>query len=194
MKTRAKNYILRQYLVSALWIGEESNILVTDTFCVLTSVVETRPSVSTLQWLAVQYTAFEMWWNTRKNQISAFGEKGGVHLNRRRRQFRRLLAAELCALAVVMLDTPFTEVVWRYWLLTPFASFPFTSPPVRQLVPPQIKWTTIVRDFFVARPFVGQGKSTECLKTYRNADINFSQNILFLISTSLKNNSATHNL
>ena len=34
-----------------------------------------------------------------------------VHLNRRGRQFRRLLAAEVCASAVVMLDTPCSEVV-----------------------------------------------------------------------------------
>jgi hypothetical protein len=33
------------------------------------------------------------------------------HLNRRGRQFSRLLAAELCASAVVMLDTPCSEVV-----------------------------------------------------------------------------------
>jgi len=38
---------------------------------------------------------------------------GRVHLNRRGRQFRRLLAADVCASAVVMLDTPCSEVVWR---------------------------------------------------------------------------------
>jgi hypothetical protein len=36
-----------------------------------------------------------------------------VHLNRPGRQFSRLLAAELCASSVVMLDTPCPEVVWR---------------------------------------------------------------------------------
>ena len=39
-----------------------------------------------------------------------------LHLNRRGgggRQFSRLLAAEVCASAVVMLDTPCSEVVWR---------------------------------------------------------------------------------
>jgi len=60
-------------------------------------------------------TAFEMWWHTRRNHISSFGETGRVHLNRPggRRQFSRLLAAEVCASAVVMLDTPCSEVVWR---------------------------------------------------------------------------------
>jgi hypothetical protein len=42
-----------------------------------------------------------------------FRRKGRVHLNRRGRQFSRLLAAEVCASAVVMLDTPCSEVVWR---------------------------------------------------------------------------------
>ena len=55
-----------------------------------------------------------------------FQRNGRVHLNRRGwgggGQFSRLLAAEVCASAVVMLDTPCSEVVWRYWLPTPFAS------------------------------------------------------------------------
>ena len=41
-----------------------------------------------------------------------------VHLNRQGRQFSRLLAAEVCASAVVMLDTPCSEVVCRV-LATP---------------------------------------------------------------------------
>jgi len=40
-----------------------------------------------------------------------FRRNGRVHLNRRGRQFSRLLAAEVRALALVMLDTPCTEVV-----------------------------------------------------------------------------------
>jgi len=42
-----------------------------------------------------------------------FRRKGRIHLNRRGRQFSRLLATDLCASAVVMLDTPCSEVVWR---------------------------------------------------------------------------------
>jgi hypothetical protein len=41
-----------------------------------------------------------------------FRRKGRVHLNQRGRQFSRLLAAEMCATAVVVLDTPCSEVVW----------------------------------------------------------------------------------
>jgi hypothetical protein len=40
-----------------------------------------------------------------------FRLNGRVHLNRWGRQFSRLLAAEVCASAVVMLDTPCSEVV-----------------------------------------------------------------------------------
>ena len=39
-----------------------------------------------------------------------FRRNGRVHLNRRGRQFSRLLADEVCASAVVMLDTPCSEV------------------------------------------------------------------------------------
>ena len=70
-----------------------------------------------------------------------FCRKGRVHLNLRGRQFSRLLVAELCASALVMLDTPRSEVVWEYWLPTPLASFPFTSPPVRHCVPSGFKST-----------------------------------------------------
>ena len=42
-----------------------------------------------------------------------FRRNGRVHLNRRGCQFGRLLAAEVCTSAVVMLDEPCSEVVWR---------------------------------------------------------------------------------
>jgi hypothetical protein len=41
-----------------------------------------------------------------------FWRNGRVHLNRQGRQFSRPLAAEVCASAVVMLDTQSSEVVW----------------------------------------------------------------------------------
>jgi len=50
---------------------------------------------------------------TRTETRFRFSAKRTVHLNRWRRQFSRLLAAEVCASAVVMLDTPSSEVVWR---------------------------------------------------------------------------------
>jgi len=59
-----------------------------------------------------------------------FRRNGRVHLNRQGRQFSRLLAAGLCASAVVMLDTTCSEVVWKeYWIPTPFASYLFLPLP-----------------------------------------------------------------
>jgi hypothetical protein len=72
-----------------------------------------------------------------------FRRNGRVHLNRQGRQFSRLLAAEVCASASVMLDTPRSEVVWEYWLPTPFASFPFASPPMRHRVPSCFNWNLL---------------------------------------------------
>jgi hypothetical protein len=46
------------------------------------------------------------------------------HLNRRGRQFSRLLAAEVCASAVVMLDTTCSEVVWRVLATNSIRQFP----------------------------------------------------------------------
>jgi len=42
-----------------------------------------------------------------------FRRNGPIYLNWQGRQFSRLLAAEECASAVVMLDTLCSEVVWR---------------------------------------------------------------------------------
>ena len=64
-----------------------------------------------------------------------FQRNGRLDLYRRRCQFSRLLAAEVCASAVVMLDRSRSDTVESCWLPTPFASFPFTSPPVRRRVP-----------------------------------------------------------
>jgi len=70
-----------------------------------------------------------------------FRQNGRVHLNQRGCQFSQLLAAEVCASVVVMLNTPSSEVAWEYWLPTPFTSFPFISPPMRHCVPSGFNWT-----------------------------------------------------
>jgi len=57
-----------------------------------------------------------------------FKRNGQVHLNRRGRQFSRLLAAEVCASAVVMLNTPCSEVVWRVLATHSIRHFPFHLP------------------------------------------------------------------
>ena len=53
---------------------------------------------------------------------------GRVHLNRLGRQFSRLLAAEVCASAVVMLDTPCSEVVWGVLATHSIRQFPLHFP------------------------------------------------------------------
>jgi hypothetical protein len=58
-----------------------------------------------------------------------FRRNGRVHLHWRGRQFSRLLAAELCASAVVMLDAPRSEVVWRVLATPSIRQFPLHSPP-----------------------------------------------------------------
>jgi hypothetical protein len=59
---------------------------------------------------------------------SVFRRNERVHLNRQRRQFSRLLAAEVCASAVVMLDTPRSEVVWRVLATHSIRQFPVHFP------------------------------------------------------------------
>ena len=57
-----------------------------------------------------------------------FRQNGLVHLNRRGRQFSRLLTAEVWASAVVMLDTPCSEVVWRVLATHSIRQFPLHFP------------------------------------------------------------------
>jgi hypothetical protein len=57
-----------------------------------------------------------------------FRWNGRVHLNWRGRQFSRLLAAEVCASAAVMLDTPCSEVVWRVLFTHHIHQFPLHFP------------------------------------------------------------------
>jgi len=57
-----------------------------------------------------------------------FRRNGRVRLNRQGRQFSRLLAAELCASAVVILDTLCSEVVWRVLATHSIRPFPLHFP------------------------------------------------------------------
>ena len=70
----------------------------------------------------------EMWWYTSQKPDFVFRRNGRVYLKRRGRQFSRLLAAEVCASAVVMLDTPCSEVVWRVPATHPILLFPLHFP------------------------------------------------------------------
>ena len=61
------------------------------------------------------------------------------------RQFSRLLPAELCASAVVMLDTACSEVFWRVLDTHCIRQFPPSLPlPVRQHVPSHFNWSLIL--------------------------------------------------
>ena len=53
-----------------------------------------------------------------------FRRNGRVHLNRQGRQFSRLLTAEVCATAIVMLDAPCSEVVWMVLATHSIRQFP----------------------------------------------------------------------
>jgi hypothetical protein len=57
-----------------------------------------------------------------------FRRRERVHLNRRGRQFSRLLAVEVCASAVIMLDTARSEVVWRVLATQSIRQFPLHFP------------------------------------------------------------------
>ena len=68
-------------------------------------------------------------------RTSPFNSAGG-------RQFSRIPAAEVCASAVVMLDTPCSEVVWRVLAIHSIRQLPLHIPPPRaSRVPWHCNWT-----------------------------------------------------
>ena len=89
-------------------------------------------------------TAVETSWN-----VMAHGQKPNfvfqrnerLNLNLRGRQFSRLMAAEVCASAVVMLDTPCSEVVWRVLATHSIRQFPLHFPSLRHRVPSHCNWS-----------------------------------------------------
>ena len=80
-----------------------------------------------------------------------FRRNGRVHINRRGRQFVLVLVAELCASAVVMLDTPCSEVVWSVLAIHSIRQFPLHFPsrasPCAVTFQRDSTWNEIV-DFF----------------------------------------------
>jgi len=70
----------------------------------------------------------------RAKRTSPFKSAGG-------RQFSRLLAAEVCASAVLMLDTPCSEVVWRVLATHCIRQFPLHFLSLRHRVPSHYNWS-----------------------------------------------------
>ena len=98
-----------------------------------------------------------------------FRQNGRVHLNRRGRQFSQILAAEVYASAVVMLDTPCSEVVWRVLATHSIRQFPLTSPPVRHCVPLHFNWSlTQIKEAAVSTGLVRKESKTKFKKRNRN--------------------------
>jgi len=81
-----------------------------------------------------------------------FRRNGRVHLNQRGRQFGRLLAAEVCAWAVVMLNKPCSGVVWRVLATHSIRQFPLHFPSLRHRVPSHFNWTLLSLEMDLASP------------------------------------------
>ena len=66
------------------------------------------------EFIAYSYHLLDCVWNVMAHAQKpdfVFRQNGRVHLNQRGRQFSQLLAAKVCASAIVMLDTPSSELV-----------------------------------------------------------------------------------
>ena len=127
--------------------------------------------------------------NVRKTDF-VFLRNGRVHLNRRGRHFSRLLAAEVCASALVMLIITCSEVAWRvlgYPLYSPVS--PFTSPPVRHRVPSHFSWTlqynitkhvthTHTLRLSTYRPAKWQNQHTDCIYSHHKDGLHYNKKMI----------------
>jgi len=93
-------------------------------------------------WSWVRFILYQKWeeasWNVMAHAHKPdflFRRNENVHLNRRGRHFRRLLAAEVCASSVVLLDKPCSELVWRVLATHSIHQFPLLSPPPARTSP-----------------------------------------------------------
>jgi len=86
--------------------------------------------LSTIRYAYLLFRSMQLWnvmAHAQKPDF-VFRRNGAVHLNRLGRQVSRLLAAEVCASAVVMLDTPCSEVEWRVLATHSIIQFPLHFP------------------------------------------------------------------
>jgi hypothetical protein len=93
-------------------------------------ILEMAPYISPKCQLT-HYVRLDCVWNVMAHAHKpdfVYRRNGRVHLNRRGRQFSRLLAAEVCASAIVMLNTPCSEVVWRVLATHSIRQFPLHFP------------------------------------------------------------------
>ena len=93
-------------------------------------------------------------WNAGSGQLKCDGTRAETRIclsAKRRspfksvggRQSSRLLSAEVCASAVVMLDTPCSEVVWRVLATHSICQFPLHFPSLRHRVPSHFSWSLL---------------------------------------------------
>ena len=93
--------------------------------------VSTRPKSSHNRKTRYTHGHVDCVWNVMAHAQKpdfVFRRNGRVHLNWQGSQFSRLLVAEVCASAVVMLDTHSFEVVWRVLATHSIRQFPLHFP------------------------------------------------------------------
>jgi hypothetical protein len=109
---------------------------------------------SSLSWANNQQVMVDCVWNVMAHAQKpdfVFRGNGRVHLNRRGRQFSRLLAGELCTSACRVCTARASQcsaVVWRLLVTHPTLVSPFTS-PVRLRVPSHFNWALLI---IITRP------------------------------------------
>ena len=104
-----------------------------------------------------------------------FPRNGRVHLNRWGRQFSRLLAAEVCASALVKLDAPCSEVAWStgYTLQSPVSpSLPLPCFTVCHQVPNEL-YHSYLRVTYTAHTWIVSLPSV-CQKISAGSDDSFA--------------------
>ena len=123
--TVMKRFYVRKYL--------DSNSVNVRNMCelYLKEPLTARPIAGCQRGASCDVCKLDCFWNVMAHAQKpdfVFRRNGRVHLNRQGLQFIRLLAAEVCASAVVMLDIQWSVVVWRVLATHSIRQFPLHIP------------------------------------------------------------------
>ena len=117
-----------------------------------------------------------------------FLRNGRVHLNRQGRQFSRLLAAEVCASAVVMLDTPCPKVVWRVLTTHSIRQFTLHFPTHASLCAITYQLDSTLAQYY----FTYRSKHASQYNTRIPVTVRYTQKIIFSVETKTLHSPIIH--
>jgi hypothetical protein len=130
-------------------------------------------------WNVVAHEQKKSYYVFAAKRTSPFKSAGG-------RQFSRLLAAEVCASAVVILDTTCSKIVWRVLATHCIRQFPTSLPSLRHLVPSYFKCNVQLPTPNTTNVYPKHKSNTKTLTLYTSQHLIFVSHISISLLCNLE--------